>query len=504
MTSFPRRWIQNPRLRLLAGAALALLLTRLPALQGLPPEARATAGTALFTAWCWLTAALPLPVASLLPALLLPATGALPAREVAPYYFQDIIVLFLGGFVLALALERHELHRRFALTALRLFGARPRRVVLGFMLVAGLLSMFISNTSTALLMLPVAVALLEACRPEDARRLSPPLLLGIAYACSIGGTATPIGTAPNSVLLGQLADRFPGAPEIAFGTWFLGAAPFAITFLALAWLVLTRVVSRLPDVAVPELVEMEERAGQLPPRTAVQTRTLGVFVLVAALWMTRQGADFGAFAVPGWRELLPLGVSDSISDATVALFGVVLLFALPGEEGRGLLEWEDCAALPWGVLLLLGGGFALAKSCDATGLSSAIGESLSGTVGTMPPVLTVLVLSLGVTFLTEITSNTATINLLLPLAFSACVAAGVNPMLLAVPATFAVSCAFMLPVATPPNAILFGSGRISVAQMARAGFLLNLLTTLVVTLFTFLWIAPRWGIDLTVFPEWAR
>ena len=505
MPGFLHSALSNPRLRLLTGAGLALLVGQLPALAALPPAARSTACVAAFTAWCWLTAALPLPVASLLPALLLPATGALPADVVAPFYFQDILLLFLGGFILALALERYQLHRRFALRALKLFGTRPRRVVLGFMAVAAVLSMFISNTSTALLMLPVAVAVLEACRPEDSRRLGPPLLLGIAYACSIGGTATPIGTAPNSVLLGQLSERFPEAPQIAFGTWFIGAVPFALSFLLVSWLVLTRVVSRLPHAAVPELDELKRRGRELGRRTAAQTRVLGVFLTVALLWMTRQGADFGVFAIPGWQLLLPPTVSASISDSSVALLGVMLLFALPGEgERKSLLEWRDCAAIPWGVLLLLGGGFALARSFDATGLSAAIGESLSGTVGALPPVPTVVIVVLGVTFLTEITSNTATINLLLPLIFSACVAAEVNPMLLAVPATFAVSCAFMLPVATPPNAILFGSGRITVAQMARAGFLLNLLTAVFVTLFSLLWIAPRWGLDLSAFPEWAR
>lgn len=499
------RLVADRRVRLLAGAALAWLVWVLPGVAGLPGPARATAGVACFTAWCWLTGALPLPVASLLPALLLPATGALPARVVAPFYFQDILLLFLGGFILALALERYDLHRRFALRALRMFGARPRRVVLGFMAASASLSMFVSNTSTALLMLPVAVAVLDSCAAADGRRLAPPLLLGIAYGCSIGGTATPIGTAPNSVFLGQLAERFPAAPEISFGIWFVGVLPFAATFLLLAWLVLARVAFRLPAGPVAGLEELRNDVAGLAPRRPAQTRVLAVFVVVAALWITRQGADFGPFELPGWQRLLPSAVAAAVSDATVALAGVMLLFVLPGEEGQpALLCWEDCAALPWGVLLLLGGGFALARACEATGLSAAIGESLSGLIGSAPPVATVVLVATAVAFLTELTSNTATINLLLPLIFSASVAAEVNPMLLAVPATLAVSCAFMLPAATPPNAILFGTGRITVPQMARAGLLLNLLTAVFVTLFTFLWIAPRWGLDLDSFPDWAR
>ncbi|RMH02019.1 MAG: DASS family sodium-coupled anion symporter [Planctomycetota bacterium] len=504
MASFSPASFAGPRPRLVVGGALALALPFLPGVAELAGPARATAGVAFFTAWCWLTGSLPLPVASLLPALLLPLTGALPARVVAPFYFHDILLLFLGGFVLALALERYELHRRFALRALRLFGCRPRRVVLGFMLVGAALSMFISNTSTALLMLPVALAVLDACAEEDAARLGPPLLLAIAYSCSIGGTATPIGTAPNGVLLGLLAERFPRAPEIAFGTWVVGVVPFAAVFLLLTWLVLTRLIHRLPVEPVPGL-EALRREGGLGRRRPAQTRVLAVFALTAVLWITRQGADLGPVALPGWQALLPAAAAGSISDATVALFGVFLLFILPGEDGRRtLLEWEDCRSLPWGVLLLLGGGFALARACDRTGLSQAIGDALAGGVGAAGPVRTVLLVSLAVTFLTEITSNTATINLLLPLIFTASAAAGVHPLLLALPATLAVSCAFMLPVATPPNAILFGSGRLAIAQMARAGFVLNLLTAVVVTLFTFLWIAPRWGIDLAVFPAWAR
>lgn len=493
-------------LRFLSGAVLALVVPFLPGVAELNPEARAVAGVAVLTAWCWLTAALPLPVASLLPALLLPATGAVSARTVAPWYFHDILLLFLGGFILAIGLERYGLHRRFALRALSLFGAEPRRVVLGFMVVAAGLSMFVSNTSTALLMLPVALAVLDRCEEQDRAHLTRPLLLGIAYACSIGGVATPIGTAPNSVFLGQVRDRFPEAPSLAFGTWFIGALPLVVAFLAVAWFVLVRVAHRVPAESGMSVEDVRAERRASGKRNREQNRVLFVFVTVAGLWMTRSGADFGAIAIPGWQELLPDRVAGTISDATVALVGVVLLFLLPGKARRtgALLDWEDCRNVPWGILILLGGGFALARACESSGLSAAIGDSLSGLIGSTPPLLMVFLVALGVTFLTEITSNTATINVLLPLMFSACVAAEVHPFLLALPATFAVSCAFMLPVATPPNAILFSSGRLSVLDMARAGILLNLLTAVLVTLFALYWIAPTWGLDLTEFPDWAR
>ncbi len=496
------------RWRFLAGAALALLLCFLPGVADLPDEARATTGVAALTAWCWLTGALPLPIASLLPAFLLPATGAAAAKEVAPAYFQDIILLFLGGFILALSLERYALHRRFALRALRTFGSRPRRVVFGFMATSAVLSMFISNTSTALLMLPVAMAVLHACPEEESSRLGPPLLLGIAYACSLGGIGTPVGTAPNAVLIGQFADRFPKAPELAFGTWVIGALPFVAVFLLLVWWTLTRVTWKLPDRPLPALeayaAHGEERGDGGRLRVS-QRRVLWIFALVALLWMSRKGVDFGDFGIPGWSDFLPSAIAARISDSTVALLGVVLLFLVPGEgKGGALLDWEDCMTIPWGILLLLGGGFALAKACDSSGLSAAIGELLGHSVDALSPVATVALIAFVVSLLTNITSNTATISLLLPLLFSAAVAARVHPMLLAIPATFAVSCAFMLPVGTPPNAILFSSGEITIPQMVRAGLLLNLIVTVLVTAFTFLWIAPKWGFDLSTFPAWAQ
>ncbi len=495
-----------PLLRFVSGLALAVVVPFLPGIAAMPGDARAVAGVATLTAWCWLTAALPLPVASLLPALLLPATGVVPASVVAPWYYHDILLLFLGGFLLAVALEKHALHRRFALRALTLFGSSPRRLVLGFMVVAAGLSMFISNTSTALLMLPVAVAVLDRCSETDRECLTAPLLLGLAYSCSIGGVATPIGTAPNSVFLGQLHDRFPDAPEIGFGTWFLGALPLVASFLFVAWVVLTRVVHRVPGRSEGDPSRFRDERRLAGPRNREQNLVLVVFAAVALLWMTRSGADFGKFALPGWKMLLPERIGAAISDATVALLGVVFLFLLPGRGSRSgaLLDWEDARRVPWGILLLLGGGFALARSFESSGLSAEVGRALSGSLGQLPPVWTVLILVLVVTFLTEITSNTATVNVMLPLLFGASVEAGIHPLLLALPCTFAVSCAFMLPVATPPNAILFSSGRIRVAQMARAGVILNLATALLVTFFILNWTAALWGFDLSVFPDWAK
>ncbi|PCJ51556.1 MAG: hypothetical protein COA70_14050 [Planctomycetota bacterium] len=506
MDSSPESPTRRPLQRLLPGVAIALVVPWLPWVSDLPYEARATAGIAFFTAYCWIREALPLPIASLMPALLFPALGVVDAREVAPWYFKDILLLFLGGFILALALERYGLHHRFALRSLRIFGTKPRRVVLGFMLVGGFMSMFISNTSTALLMLPVAISLLQQCTAEEQKLLNAPLLLGIAYSCSIGGVATPIGTAPNSVLLGMYAERFPEAPEISFGTWFFGAFPFVIVFLFVAWFCLCRVTGKLGSKRTPSLDRfIEERAGQAK-RTPEQNRVLGVFAMVAILWMTRQGIDFGSVAIPGWASFLPAHVAATLKDSTVALVGVLLLFSIPGraKQTGALMDWEDCKNIPWGILLLLGGGFALAKGFEVSGLSAAVGDAMGSSLQVLPLWGTVFCVAIAVTFLTEITSNTATINILLPVLFSASVAAGLHPMALAIPLTFAVSCAFMMPVSTPPNAILFSSGRLKMGEMAKAGLVLNLCTAVLVTLFCIYWVAPQWGFDLGTSPSWAQ
>ena len=499
-----RTTLFQSKFSLLAGGILvAWGATLAPGLATLAWEPKAAAGVAILTFWCWITGALPLPVASLLPALCLPLLGVASAGTVASWYFHDILLLLLGGFVLALALQKEDLHRRFAFRILRTLGARPRRLVLGFMAVAAFLSMFLSNTATALLLLPVALAILDRMEKEEQAKLAVPLLLGLAYACSIGGTATPVGTAPNAVLLGQIQAHFPQAPAISFGQWFVGALPFVGFFVVLVWWVLTRWMGSVPAEPSPSLSRMMEEITSLPRRTRNQNRVLVVFLGVVFLWLTRRELDLGIFTLPGWGNLLPPAVALGITDSTVALFGMVILFLLPRSEGGVMLEWRDCRELPWGVLLLMGGGFAIAHSMDETGLSRVVGDALAGPLQVLPPVAMVALTVLGVTFLTEMTSNTATVNVLLPLLFSSSVAAGIHPLLLALPATFAASCAFMLPAATPPNAILFSSGRLKMAEMVKAGLVLNLLSCIVVTLFVLAWTAPRWGLDLFTFPSWA-
>jgi len=496
---------RSPLLRLLLGAALALALPLLPGVRDLDPLARRAASITVLTAWCWITEALPLAVGALLPAILLPAAGVASARQIAPWYFDDILFLFLGGFILSTALERTRLHERLAWRAVAFFGSRPRRLVLGMMAATAALSLFVNNTSATLVMLPVGLALLARCEPDERAQLGAPLLLGIAYGATIGGIATPIGTAPNILFLAMFQERFPEAPVPGFGTWMLAVLPLSILFLLICWQLLVRVAGRPGAASSPALTRYAQEAARLPPRSAEQNRVLIVFSLVVLAWLTREPADLGFARVPGWKEALPAPIAASVSDATVALIGAVLLFVIPsaGRGSRRLLVWDDCRNLPWGVLLLIGGGLALAKSFEQSGLSAAVAGGLGGALDVLPMAAVVLLVSASVTLLTEIASNTATINVLLPLLFGAAVAAGLNPLLVAIPAVLSVSYGFALPVGTPPNAIVFATGRVRMNQMLRVGILLNLIAILLVTLFTLFWTGPRLGFDLRTMPGWA-
>jgi sodium-dependent dicarboxylate transporter 2/3/5 len=501
-TSTPTR----RRGRALAAAVIAAVaLPFLPGVRDWEAPARVTAAVALLTAICWMTEALPLRVASLLPAILLPAFGAVGAREIAPWYFDDILLLFLGGFVLAIALERYGLHERLAWRAVALFGARPRQRVIGLMIATAGLSMFVNNTSTTLVMLPVAMALLARCTTTEQAGLGAPLMLGVAYAATIGGLATKIGTAPNMVFFAQSELRFPDAPMPGFGAWMLAMLPLAAAMLLATWWVLTCVVGRTGNAPSAGLDACAREARTLPPLDRDARVVLGVSVTVALLWITRSPADLGTLRVPGWSELLPPAAAAAISDTTVALLGCVVLFALPARRrgGAPLLDWNDCRDLPWGVLLLIGGGLALAQAFDRSGLSIHVAQGLAGALDALPTWAMLLVIAASVTLLSELASNTAAINLLLPLLFGAALETGLHPMLVALPAVVSVSYAFMLPVGTPPNAIVFATGRIPIRVMLRAGLLLDLIAVALVSLFTVFWVAPRLGFDLAVLPEWA-
>ncbi len=445
---------------LAAGPALAAIAWGVASAAGLPDPARWTAAiTALCAAW-WVLEPIPIPATSLLPFALFPLTGVLDHKDVATAYGHTLILLLLGGFILSTALERSGAHRRLAIGMVRIVGGRGgRRLVLGFMLATALSSMWISNTATTLMMLPVAIAVLEQ---EESKDLAVPLVLGVAYSASIGGVGTPIGTPPNVIFMGVY--RETTGNDLSFLDWMKIGVPVVVLFVPLVWLWLTRRLRQSAPMKLPKL-----GAWRSPEK-----RVLVVFVLTAIAWITRQ-EPFG-----GWSQWVG---GKAVGDSTVALAAIAILFVMPnGEEGgERMLDWETANRIPWGLLILFGGGIAIARGFTASGLSQALGNALSG-ITAWPLVIMVAAICLSVTFLTEVTSNTATATLLMPVLAAAALGAGIEPALLMAPAAVSASCAFMLPVATAPNAIVFGTERVTTRIMAREGFVLNFVGTMVVTL----------------------
>jgi sodium-dependent dicarboxylate transporter 2/3/5 len=497
--------------------AVALLLA--PFLLEMPRAARSTLAAAVLMAAWWMTVAIPIPATSLLPLILFPVLGILPSGATAANFANNITFLFMGGFILALGVERWGLHRRIALHVVRTLGTQPSRMVLGFMLATAFLSMWISNTATTLMMLPIALAVIAAVHElSGGKRIGgfgPALLLGIAYSASIGGLATPIGTPPNMSFLRILEIFYTDAPTITFGRWTLAFLPLVAIFLPAAWLFLTRIAHRLSGAPIPAAGEVIRRElARLGKMGAAERRMLWVFGVTAVLWMTRGDLDLGAVHLPGWASLLERWVGEpfageNLHDATVAICMAVLTFLIPGEPDsqgrrRALMDWPTAVKLPWGILLLFGGGFALAMAFKESGLSQYLGESYAGQVEGLSPLLLIAATCLLLTFLTEVTSNTATTEVMLPVLVGTAAAMGVNPLLLMVPATLSASCAFMLPIATPPNAIVFGSGELEMREMVRAGILLNLIGVVLITLVFYFVSSRLLGIDLTTVPVWAR
>jgi solute carrier family 13 (sodium-dependent dicarboxylate transporter), member 2/3/5 len=439
------------------GPALALLVFWL---LNTPEQGSAIAFTAAITIWTavwWIFEPIPIPATSLLPLALFPAVGVLTPTQVGAAYGSPLVLLLMGGFILSTAMERSGAHRRVALTMVNLFGgSSSKRLVFGFMAAAALLSMWISNTATTLMLLPVAMAVLEKA-PD--KKLAIPLLLGIAYASSIGGIGTPIGTPPNLVFQQVYAETV--GSEIGFLTWMSWGVPVVLLFVPITALWLTRDLDYQGSFILPAVGTWQ----------SAERRVLIVFALTALAWVTRS-QPFG-----GWSTFLNV---PGINDAGVAMLAVVTMFLVPDGRGERLLNWESAAKIPWGMLILFGGGIAIAKAFVASGLSQQLGIWLTQ-LATLDLFLLILAICLTITFMTEITSNTATTTLMLPILAAAALAAEIPPEILMVPAAMSASCAFMLPVATAPNTIMFSTGAFPIRTMVREGLALNLIGALLIT-----------------------
>jgi solute carrier family 13 (sodium-dependent dicarboxylate transporter), member 2/3/5 len=492
----PDQLSRRRRIGLLMGPALLGLMLVLPVPDGMSEEAWRTAAVGLLMAVWWISEAIPIPATALLPVALFPMLGVSPVEAAAAPYANPVIFLFLGGFLIAQAMQRWNLHRRIALGVIGAVGTRPVPLIGGFMLAAAFLSMWVSNTATAVMMLPIGLSVVElALRRQGGDAQEPgdsnfaiALMLGIAYACSIGGLATLIGTPPNALLAGFMAETY--GVQIGFGEWMLVGVPLVLVGLPLAWLVLTRWVYPVRLREIPggrEAIEREIRAMGALSRG--ERLVAVVFVATAAAWIFRP-------LLEGWVP--------GLSDAGIAIAAAVVLFLLPVDLSTGefVLNWEWARRLPWDVLILFGGGLSLAGAISRSGLADWIGASLSG-LEVLPLLGIVLVVASVIVFLTELTSNTATAAAFLPVLASLAIGIGENPLLLAVPAALAASCAFMMPVATPPNAIVYGSSFVTIPQMARAGLVLNGIFILLLSLLGYLLVILVFAAEPGVVPAWA-
>lgn len=473
-----RRWVG-----LAAGLLLALLVYAiLP--DALAHEGKVTAAVAVLMGVWWMTEALPIPATALVPLVAFPLFSEVPINDIGASYGNNIIFLFMGGFMLALAMQRWNLHRRIALLTLKVMGDKPGAMIAGFMIATGFLSMWVSNTATAVMMLPIGMSVLllvsqkvpgmgEQTVSDSGEKIrksnfGTALMLGIAYSASIGSLGTIIGTPPNTLLAGYMNENF--GVNIGFGQWMMVGVPLSIVFMFITWFLLVKVLYKPEIKQIPggkQLIQSELEL--LGPVSKGETRVLIVFIFAAVSWI----------AVPLIFENPP------ISDAGIAVVVGLLLFIIPGGGARGvrLLDWHSAVELPWGVLLLFGGGLALSSQFSSSGLTDWIGDVATG-LGGLPVVVIVAILAMAIVFLTELTSNTATAATFLPVAGGIALGIGVNPMLLAIPVALTATCAFMLPVATPPNAVAYGSGYITIPEMVKAGFWLNLIGIVLVTLTT--------------------
>ena len=522
---------------------------------GNPAVTRMAAIILLMAIW-WITEAIPLFATALLPIVLFPLMGIMRGRElsaarqidletatftngfsasdfdiifpnVANQYMDWVILLFMGGFVIAVVVEKWNLHRRIALNILRIIGGQTHRLVLGFMVATGFLSMWLSNTATAIMMMPMGMSLVllyeELNRKIEmeggvvdnrSNNFSLTLLLGIAYGASIGGFTTLIGTPPNAMLLTQLTTLFPEAPEITFSTWLLFALPMSVIYMLVAWVLLTRLVFPLPPSTPFKGRDfIHNELQKLGPMSTEEKRVTTVFTMFALLLITRKERLFGEdIDIFGWSYYLDsllasLGSSQvgyMIDDGTVSIGVALTLFMIPASKqiGGRLMDWDDAMKVPWGILLLFGGGLAIAKGFTTSGLSDYVAIQLADLLGEASPLVIVISTVTFITGLTEVASNTATISLSLPMMASLSQAIGAHPFLLLIPTTLAASCAFMLPVSTPPNAIVYGSGRIPIMKMVIAGIWMDILSVILLTVFVYTLGHLAFDV-LSGIPDWA-
>ena len=483
--SFKRKWLYG-----VIGLLLAVITYNLVPDQEYA-KAPMMAAIVVVMAVFWIFEVVPIPATSLFPLILFPIFGILDTKSTALFYGKDIIFLFLGGLMLAQGIQESNLHKRIALHIVNLIGSKPAQLILGFMIATAFLSMWISNTASVMLMMPIGISIIEEIKTNDISKkviskFAVALMLGIAYSADIGGMATLVGTPPNMVFSEMYHSLFPNLPKVGFNQWMMIGLPISIIFIFTGWILMTKIIFRIPKHKLFENKQAIKKIIKELGRLRRDELLSGlVFLLAAVLWIT--GSDINIsenLKFHGWRSSFDL---KDVSDASIAIGAAILLFIIPSKDKpkETLLTWKKAKTLPWGILLLFGGGFALAGGFTSSGLSNLIGN-LFENISIDSPIIIVAIVCLILTFLTEITSNTATTNLLLPILAKASAVLGIDPRYLMIPATLSASCAFMMPVASPTQAIIFGSGYVKIKQMIRAGILFNFLGIIIVTSVFFL------------------
>ena len=487
---------------LLAGGLVFLFLLFAPVPDGLSATAMNAAAVALLMTIWWVTEAIPIAATALLPLVLFPLLEILPAEETAANYGHNYVLMLLAGFILSKAIELHHVHRRIALTLMNVIGSSRKKIMLSFMIASAVLSMWIANVAVALLMLPIAIAIInkekETSNSQSGFGIA--LMLCIAYSCSVGGTATLIGTPPNMVFIGIVEKLYPNAPQISFFQWMMIGFPLVLIFIPTIWIYLTKYF-KIDGAFEGGHQVINKELKELGPITSAERRVLYIFIFTAIGWIFRRDFAFDNFTLPGWSSLL--GIQEYVHDSTVAIFSVLLLFIIPTglKKGERLITWKEAEKVPWGVVMIVGGGYAIAESFGSTGLAPWLGNELQFIAG-WPPLLVIVSVIALMTFLTEINSNTATANIFLPVLGTLAVASGQHPYMLMIPATIACSFAFMLPSGTGTNAVIFGSEQMSIPQMARCGLWLNLISIILLTILLYLIAIPVFSISSNL-PAWA-
>ena len=469
------------------------------------PKITSTLAIAILMAVWWVSEAIPIGITALIPVVLFPALGVLNGKAISSAYFNHVIFLFIGGFLMALAMEKHNLHKRIALKILTITGSSYGRILFGFMLATAFLSMWMSNTATAMMMVPIAMSVIakfeENANSSQKKNYSYGFLFGIAYSASVGGIATLIGTPPNLSFARIFNIIFTNGPEITFSQWFIFALPITIVMFCCAWLLLY--YKYRPRKKEPESTNIfKQQFKKLGKMRFEEKVVLIAFIVLALLWIFRSDIEVNNFSLPGWSNLF--SQPQYLNDGTVAIAISLLLFMVPSKSNKGenILEGRIILRLPWQIVLLFGGGFALAQGFADSGLALWLGERMTF-ISMLHPLLIILLIALFMSFLTELTSNTATTEMLLPVLAGIAVSININPLLLMIPATLAASLAFMLPVATPPNAIVFGTNQLKIAEMMKTGFFLNILGVIVISFIMYFWGQLVFDIDLAIFPDWA-